>query len=380
MHVRSANKQKCKRKINMGLNFGTKIAKIQKTVTPKCTDADLVESIASVAAAAEALYEAQADGTEICTVLDNLELVSQALAHGGITKQVLDAFNSEGELAEAAGVESLDAAALEAMGEAEVKKLTSSVTAGLEGRFAEYWAKFVAWLKNMWTKIVDWFKSLLTNQARYVNTLKDVDKVLKSSSKQFNPGASAAVHSAGDIEGALVAATGLIGDIEEAAANFKTSGSITKTASQAEGGDVIHKVANVVAKLAGSNALKNSEIIKKFNEAKVESKPIKDLGFGSAGDLSGVISKYITLAESNKWATATKNYTDGLSVFIKEAEAAAKLEGEAAASAKEASNSKREAVTEMLKYIRELAKTVQKCGGDLVKVAKVAGSKAATEK
>lgn len=356
----------------MGLNFGTKIAKIQKTVTPKCTDADLVESIASVAAAAEALYEAQADGTEICTVLDNLELVSQALAHGGITKQVLDAFNSEGELAEAAGVESLDAAALESIGEAEVAKLTASVTAGLEGRFAEYWAKFVAWLKNMWTKLVNWFKSLLTNQARHVNALKALSQSL--SKDAFNSKAMAQVHSAKEIEDALTGAEAIIKEISTAATKFKNSGDISKTAGETGGRNWLRQLIN------GGTLEKFSTMVENFNNAKVESKEIGSNGFGSVKDIQNAISKYISVASNTAWATATKDYTDGLSVFIKEAEAAAKLEGEAADSAKAASSTKREAVTEMLKYIREVAKTVQKCGGDLVKVAKVAGSKAATEK
>ena len=354
----------------MALNFGKKIEAITQAVaTVDVSDESLMESIEQVAAASEALYEAQADGAVICQVLDNLGLAAQAIAKGGLSKQVIGAFNSEGELSAVCGMENLTVEGLEQLAEADVKALEAKYTAGVEGQMAEYWNKLVAWLKNMWTKLVNWFKNILTNQARYVQQLDAITKSLDAS--KFNGEASVALHTASQISAALSSCGKLIANLEKAANEFKNAGKLTGT-------DAVEKSKKWYTFLSlGTNDVKGLEA---YQNAEVKEQTIKAAGFSDVGKITTLAGEYSKVAASKAFANATKAFTDGLGQLVKEAGAAGSLEGEAAATAKAAVNERRQGVMQMLDYIRKVAGVVQKCGGEILKAAKASQTKAAAAK
>ena len=154
-----------------------------------CSEEALVESINALSDASEALYSACADAEEVSTVLANLEMCAKGIKAGGLTKQTIAAFNSEGELSACVGQECLTVAGLESLGEDQVKQLTATYSAGLEGKMGEYWAKFVQFLKRMWEKVKHWFVTLWQNRARLFKSLDDVKNM-----KEFNADAEAAVY------------------------------------------------------------------------------------------------------------------------------------------------------------------------------------------
>lgn len=353
----------------MALNFGKKIEAITKTVaTVDVSDESLMESIEQVAAASEALYATQADGTVICQVLDNLGLAAQAIAKGGLSKQVIGAFNSEGELSAVCGMENLTVEGLEKLAEADVKALEAKYTAGVEGQMAEYWNKLVAWLKNMWTKLVNWFKNILTNQARYVQQLDAITKSLDAS--KFNGEASVALHKSAEISKALASAGKVITNIEKAANEFKNAGKLGDVAS-------VEKSKKWYTFLdLGTNDVKGLEA---YQNAEVKEQTLKAAGFGDVGKIKALADEYKKVAASQSFASATKAFTDGLGQLVKEAGAAGSLEGEAAANAKAAVNERRQGVMRMLDYVRKVAGVVQKCGGEILKAAKASQGKAAAK-
>ena len=318
----------------MALNFGKKIEAITQAVaTVDVSDESLMESIEQVAAASEALYEAQADGAVICQVLDNLGLAAQAIAKGGLSKQVIGAFNSEGELSAVCGMENLTVE------------------------------------KNMWTKLVNWFKNILTNQARYVQQLDAITKSLDAS--KFNGEASVALHTASQISAALSSCGKLIANLEKAANEFKNAGKLTGT-------DAVEKSKKWYTFLSlGTNDVKGLEA---YQNAEVKEQTIKAAGFSDVGKITTLAGEYSKVAASKAFANATKAFTDGLGQLVKEAGAAGSLEGEAAATAKAAVNERRQGVMQMLDYIRKVAGVVQKCGGEILKAAKASQTKAAAAK
>jgi len=365
MHVRKINN--IQKEDTMGLNFGRKV-EAMKAAVATCSDASIMESVEGLAEASASLYECQADGSEICQVLDNLTLVAQAVSNGGVTKQVLGAFNSEGEMCGAAGVENLTVEGLEAMATADVEKFSKKVTAGLEGQMAEYWAKFVEWLKNLWTKLVNWLKSQFTNQARYVKYLE----AAKASLKEVNGDAQAAVHAKADMVKVLKSCQTMIGQLKAAGDAFKNSGALVKGGADSVG------ARGIFSKLNNFMASDEKTKVENFNNGEAPAAAaIKSFGYGSAGDISGAIDVYLSVAKSTDFAAASKAFTDGLANFQKEAQNAAKLEGEAQSAAKAAVAERRQVVNDLLACVRMVAKTVQKCGGELQKVVKAAGVKAA---
>lgn len=352
----------------MGLNFGRKIEALKTATAPlACSDESIRESVEGLAEASVALFEAQGDGHEICQVLDNLTLVAGSIAKSGVTKQTLEAFNSENELGQVAGIEGLTVEGLEKMAKEEVEGLQKKINAGLEGQFAEYWAKFVEWLKNLWTKMVNWLKSQFTNQARYVSYLEQA----KAGIKEVNGDAQAAVHPKAEVVKVLKSCETMIGTLKGAAEAFKSSGSLAKGGADAVG------ARGFFSKLNNFMSTDEKTKVENFNNGAAAAAALKSVGYGSAGDITGAIDEYIRVAKSADFAAASRGFTDGLANFIKEAESAAKLEGEAAANAKAAVSERRKVVTDMLACIRMVAKTVQKCGGELQKVVKAAGAKSA---
>ena len=345
----------------MALNFGKKIEVITQAVAT-CSDESLMESVEQVAAASEALYEAQADGAVICQVLDNLGLAAQAIAKGGLSKQVIGAFNSEGELSAVCGMENLTVEGLEKLAEADVKALEAKYTAGVEGQMAEYWNKLVAWLKNMWTKIVEWAKNIMTNYARYANQLEAINKTLTAD--KFNADATVSAHKKDVLDKAVRGADNVAKNLSSAAQAFKQSGSTGEGVAAATHRAVGKDMADVEA----------------FTSSEATEGTLKSLGYGGLSDVQNQINAYVKWVRSSGSAgfgKASKDFTDGLQVLIKEAGNAGKLEGEAAAKAKEAVNAKRAAVVEYLAAIRKVAACFQKTGGELLKIAKACQTKAA---
>jgi hypothetical protein len=351
----------------MALNFGKKIDAIRTNVTAAgCTDAAMMESIEQVAAASEALYEAQADGALICQVLDNLGLASQALAKGGLSKQVIGAFNSENELSDVCGQEALTVEGLEALGEADVKALEAKYVAGLEGQMAEYWNKLIAWLKNLWVKIVEWAKNIMTNYARYANQLEAISKTLTAD--KFNADATVSAHKKSVLDQAVKGADNVAKQLSAAAQTFKQSASTGEGAAAATSTSINRWQKN------------GMEEIEAFTGEGGTEGTLKSFGYGSVNDVKNQIDDYIKWVKSSGSAgfgKASKDFTDGLQALIKEAGNAGKLEGEAAAKAKEAVNAKRAMVVEYLAAIRKIAGCFQKAGGELLKIAKACQTKSA---
>lgn len=161
--------------INYNLNSAP--AKVSKPVT----DAELMESIENVSAAAEALVDAGVAVEHVVQCMDNVQLALTAIQNGGVTKQMLKTFNGCGELSALLGQENLTPAGLESFADAQIAKVTSMYVEGLEGKLDEYWSKFVAWLKNLWIKMKNWFATAWQNRAKWFKSLDAV-----KSMKEFN--------------------------------------------------------------------------------------------------------------------------------------------------------------------------------------------------
>lgn len=170
--------------VNYNLNSAP--AKVVKPVT----DAELMESIENVAAAAEALVDAGVAVEHVVQCMDNVQLALTAIQNGGVTKQMLKTFNGCGELSALLGQENLTPAGLESFADAQIAKVTSIYVEGLEGKLDEYWSKFVAWLKNLWIKMKNWFITVWQNRAKWFKSLDGV-----KSMKEFNGDAEVEVMS-----------------------------------------------------------------------------------------------------------------------------------------------------------------------------------------
>lgn len=314
------------------------------SVVAHCSTEELLESIENVSSAAEALYEAGADGQEICQVLDNLTLIASALDNGGLTPEFLKTFNAEGETLEAAGVESLSVAGLEAMGNAQIEKFEDRVAAGLEGKMGEYWAKFVAWLKNMWTKFVNWFKSILVNRAKYI---KSINALLADKNAKWQ-----------DKEGSVI-------KMDVVQSSFKAASDAETYLSQNVG---------KLTSDAAPEELKVDDFIKeldKIGEAKAEAKKLSELGWTepAAKQFASTYVKNAANASLNKINTLIDASFKGL---ITKAGAAGKLEdAEAAKTAKETVQKRRENLMKCVDLLRNDNRCVMKCGATVYKVLKI---------
>ena len=334
----------------MALKFATSDAVQSLKKTVGVSEESLVESIEEVASAAEALMEAQADGAEICQVLDNLTIACESLKNGGLTANVLSVFNSEGELSACAGQENLTVAGLEALAEEQVKTLTDKYVAGVEGKMAEYWAKFIAYLKNLWAKIVNWFKSILTNRARYVKALKDGGDV---NAEQFKKAANTKFKSIGPkganpMEDAAYKA--LVDEISKCAAAVK---------------------AKSATNLADEPKFK-AEVISAF-EKKFETSDETTLGaqFANENKFNQAVSSYCQAAGSQKFLVASKDVDGAFKTLVTDAGNAANITDEAKKTAtKDAINARRDTINTLLKACRVEARCCMKVGGTLLRLKK----------
>lgn len=145
------------------------------------SETELIESIEAVSAAAVECVECGIAIENIVQCMDNVQLAMTAIKNGGLTKQVVSTFNGSGELSAFLGQESLTVAGLESFADAQVKALEGKYIEGLEGKMAEYWNKFVAWLKNLWIKMKNWFATAWQNRAKWFKSLDGVKTM-----KEFN--------------------------------------------------------------------------------------------------------------------------------------------------------------------------------------------------
>lgn len=334
----------------MALKFATSDAVQSLKKTVGVSEESLVESIEEVASAAEALMEAQADGAEICQVLDNLTIACESLKNGGLTANVLGVFNSEGELSACAGQENLTIAGLEALAEDQVKTLSAKYVEGVEGKMAEYWAKFVAYLKNLWAKIVNWFKSILTNRARFVKALKEGGDV---SAEQFKKAASTKFKSIGP-KGTNpmkdAAYTALVDEISKCASAVK---------------------AKSATNLADEPKFK-AEVISAF-EKKFETSEETTLGgqFTNESQFNQAVASYCAAAGSQKFLVASKDVDAAFKTLVTDAGNAANITDEAKKTAtKDAINARRDTINTLLKACRVEARFCMKVGGTLLRLKK----------
>lgn len=172
------------------LKLSTSSVQAAAPKTVGCSEESLAESIYALSDASESLFSACADADEVSQVLANLDMCAKGIKEGGLSKQVLGAFNSEGELSACCGQENLTVAGLEALAAEEITALSGKYSAALEGKMGEYWAKFVQVLKKLWEKVKHWFITLWQNRARLFKSLDDVKNM-----KEFNGDAEAAVYS-----------------------------------------------------------------------------------------------------------------------------------------------------------------------------------------
>lgn len=335
----------------MALKFDTN-ASLQRFKSVVASEESLVESIDDVASATEALLEAQVDGAEICQVLDNLSIAYESLKNGGLTANVLGVFNSEGELSKCVGQENLTVAGLEALGDHQIKALSAKYVEGLEGKMAEYWNKFVAWLKNLWVKIVNWFKNILVNRARYVKALE-------------------AVKSMTDFDGsAKVTTKGLW----KTGINKKTvefSNELARLAGVVATAVSTKDPEKADALLAGLKKAKEYSGLEKILSAEATETTVSKM-FTSLGQFKGTVAVYIKEAKSDNFAKVTKNIDNGFRSLVTKAGEAGHLEGKEASEAKAWVNGQRDLLVAALEAIRLYNKAVMAQGAELLKIYKAA--------
>ena len=328
----------------MALKFDTN-ASLQRIKSVAASEESLQESIEELSAATEALMEAQADGAEICQVFDNLSIACESLKNGGLTASLLGVFNSEGELSACVGQENLTVAGLEALGDRQVKALTAKYIEGVEGKMAEYWAKFVQFLKNFWAKIVNWFKSLFTARAKYIKAV-EVIKTWKAES--FNGEAEVACVGQSELKSIESTHDALVTHIETAVKTAKMGG-------------------NGMREVKGWE--NNKKSIDEFCSKSRESAKLSTLF--SYQSLVEHVSWYINAARSVQLQNASKYLTTGMDALVKEAGAAANIEGSTGDAKRQAIKDKYEAYRQALEMVRYENKLVLKIGAQLAKAVKV---------
>ena len=324
----------------MGIKLST--SEFRAAVSTQFNDQSLAEAAMQFADATEALCAHLEDGSELCHVVDNLTLVTNALANGGLTKQFLATFNSEGETSAAAGCESLTVAGLEALGNEQVAALEAKFTEGITTKAKEYWAKFVQWLKNFWAKLVNWFKSMFVARARYV---KAVGEVKSWKPESFNGDVEIDGPAAADLEAVEAQHAKLEQLIETAVKTAKVGGAGMRPPA---GFDAIKKAIDEFY----SKEYKTQKLSLKFNYQK----------------LVAQAAWYTNAARSVALVNASKYLTTGLDNLTKEAGKAANVAGSAGDSQRQTIKDKYEAYRAALEMVRYENKLVMKIGAALAKI------------
>lgn len=325
------------------------------TVSKPVTDAELMESIENVSAAAEALVDAGVAVEHVVQCMDNVQLALTAIQNGGVTKQMLKTFNGCGELSALLGQENLTPAGLESFADAQITKVTSVYTAGLEGKMAEYWNKFVAWLKNLWAKIVNWFKGMFTNRAKYVKVLKEGGDVTDA---QFAKAKDKKLRACKADKGADVYAkyAALVTEITKCAAAVKAKSASNFAAEPKFDEKVI------------------TEFEETWKDENWEERTIADL-YQNSGTFNKLVSDYTATAGNQKLMVASKDIDAAFKTLITDAGNAGSLEGDAAKDVKEAVNARRATLMTLIKACRVEARATMKSGATLLKAKRMMQAK-----
>lgn len=333
----------------MGIKLST--SEFRAAVSSQFNDQSLAETAMKFADATEALCAHLEDGSELCHVVDNLTLVANALANGGLTKQFLATFNGEGETSAAAGCEALTVAGLEALGQDQVAALEAKYATGLGAKVKEYWAKFITWLKNLWAKFADWFQNLFVNRAKYVAAVEDFLK--NTTAEGWNPDGKLA---AADV--AFVA-----GIKTDKASKFNQALSRLSTA--------IDEV--VAGKNVDVSALeKDLELVGDFDSF---SKKQGEVKVGDLATWKGHAKAYVTLAKDKSMSKIHEKIKKLIDNLVQEAGDAAKTATDGGAPAKERVAKKRESLLFALKCIRNANRQVQHMGKVIVAGINAGGQK-----
>lgn len=152
------------------------IGSTQKPVKPfdfaAATEA-LTDTYIRLGDAYEQVVAAEGRIAELEMMMDNCKSAVQSIEKFGVTATTMAVFNGSNELDQALGLESLDLSAVESLGSSVKKIRKQNYISGLEGKLAEYWKKFVEWLKDLWGKIKRWFKELFDKNAKAVRIVNE---------------------------------------------------------------------------------------------------------------------------------------------------------------------------------------------------------------
>ena len=152
------------------------IGSTQKPVKPfdfaAATEA-LTDTYIRLGDAYEQVVAAEGRIAELEMTMENCKSAVQSIEKFGVTDTTMAVFNGSNELDQALGLESLDLSAVESLGSSVKKIRKQNYISGLEGKLAEYWKKFVEWLKDLWGKIKRWFKELFDKNAKAVRIVNE---------------------------------------------------------------------------------------------------------------------------------------------------------------------------------------------------------------
>lgn len=321
-----------------------------------CSEEALIESIHAVSAASEEFFSAAMEGAEIEQVLANLEMCAHTVKECGLSKTVIAAFNSEGELSACVGEENLTVAGLESLNGEAVKELSAKYSAGLEGKVAEVWNKVVAWLRNMWTKFVNWVKSIFTNRAKFVSVLETVKS---RKDEDFDMEAKfEALHPTKKIVAAAEKSAPAIDKFVKA---FITNYGEGMSEADAE-----------AASKAADDRLK-------VLEGEEKEVTLKKIGFATPAEFKMTVAAYIKLAKKSDMMNLSKAIDKQYQRLIKMAGEIGKAEGDQSA-AKANYQHERKRLEVALKIQRMDNTVVMRTGAELVKQFKGSKKKAAETK
>lgn len=312
------------------------------------TDEMLLDSLHACSMLDMALSESCADANEVATVLDNLEMCARAIKNGGLTKQVVAALNSRGELSECCGQENLTIAGLESLETAAVKELSDKYNAALEGKFAEFWAKFIAILKNISTQIVTYFKTAIQNRARFVNKLESFPDITKIETKTGSEIIDETfIQSVEDIKNEIDIGKKMQAAINSFLAHINDNDEIPSD---------FDKFTNEAA--AAIEAERKKADLESLNITLPKLKTIKE--------------EYIAYAKDLNFNKVPNTLSIELNRLVAEAGKASKLEGEEAVAAKEKIMKQRVAVNAAIEMCRKEYSLCIHAGNELVKWCKYA--------
>jgi predicted nucleic acid-binding protein len=295
------------------------------------SETELIDSIEAVSAAAVECVECGIAIESIVQCMDNVQLAMTAIKNGGLTKQTVATFNGSGELSAFLGQESLTVAGLEAYAADQVKALSGKYVEGLEGKMAEYWAKFVAFMKNLWSKVVNWFKGLFTNRAKFAKALKEGGDVTPEQFEKNKDKEVSCIKGLDSIK-TMAAYGAIVAEITKCAAAVKAK-SATNLAPEPEF---------------------DEKVITAFEEAySGESENIKISVLASdAKKFNDLVAETVKKCGDQKLMVASKDINEAFKMIVQDAGNAANAADDKKAALKDAINARRDTLNKLLKACR----------------------------